>query len=73
MPDQMASHDPLTMLLNRRSMDPHLNLAMEYAKKTFTPFTIVMGDIDDFKKVNDTCGHEYGDKILVMISLKVFR
>lgn len=66
--DQMASRDPLTKLLNRRSMESHLDAVMDHAKKTGAQFTVIMGDIDHFKKVNDTYGHDYGDRVLVMVS-----
>lgn len=66
--DQMASKDPLTKLLNRRSMEFHLDQVMDHAKKTGAQFTVIMGDIDNFKRVNDTYGHDYGDKVLVMVS-----
>lgn len=66
--DKMASCDPLTKLLNRRSMETHLDQVMDHAKKTGAQFTVIMGDIDNFKKVNDTYGHDCGDKVLVMIS-----
>lgn len=66
--DEMASRDPLTKLLNRRSMEEHLEQVMDHAKKTGAQYTVIMGDIDNFKKVNDTYGHDYGDKVLVMVS-----
>ena len=58
--EQLASTDPLTGLYNRRSMDVFLSQAMESSSS----FTLVMCDIDDFKKVNDTYGHEFGDVVL---------
>ncbi|MDE5893033.1 MAG: GGDEF domain-containing protein [Acetatifactor sp.] len=58
--DQMASIDPLTGLYNRRSMQSFLNQALE----TDAPFCLIMCDIDDFKKVNDTYGHDIGDMVL---------
>ncbi len=66
--DKMASHDPLTKLLNRRSMEVHLNHVMDTAKKTGTQFSLVMADIDDFKKVNDTYGHDVGDQVLIHVA-----
>lgn len=66
--DAIASHDPLTQLLNRRSMEVHLRKAMEQAKKSGTQFCVILGDIDDFKKVNDTYGHECGDKVLILVA-----
>ncbi len=65
---QFANRDPLTKLPNRRSMMEHLNLAMHKFQLGDSPFTIILGDIDDFKKVNDTYGHDAGDKVLVTVA-----
>lgn len=64
----LSSSDPLTKLPNRRSMTEQLNLAMHKLKRDKKPFSVILGDIDDFKKVNDTYGHDCGDKVLVMVS-----
>lgn len=66
--DEIASHDPLTGLLNRRSMEFHLGKVMDVAKKTGAQFSLIMADIDDFKKVNDTYGHDVGDQVLVHVA-----
>ena len=66
--DKIASHDPLTKLLNRRSMEVHLNHVMEVAKKTGSQFSLIMADIDDFKKVNDNYGHDIGDQVLIHVA-----
>ncbi|MCR5108167.1 MAG: GGDEF domain-containing protein [Lachnospiraceae bacterium] len=55
-----ASVDPLTTLLNRRSMKTHLEEA--YNKKE--PFSVAMIDLDDFKSINDSYGHDAGDLVL---------
>lgn len=60
--------DPLTDLPNRRGLAEKL----EYEKVRFDrnkkPFTIIMGDIDQFKEINDTFGHDAGDQILADIA-----
>ncbi len=66
--DVEASMDPLTKLYNRRTMGESLDDAMEGAKKTGAIFSLVMGDIDFFKKINDTYGHDCGDVALVSVS-----
>jgi len=66
--DEIASHDPLTKLLNRRSMEFHLAQVMDVAKKTGAQFSLIMADIDDFKKVNDNYGHDVGDQVLVHVA-----
>lgn len=65
---KLSSSDPLTKLANRRSMMEQLNLAMHKLKRDKKHFSVILGDIDDFKKVNDTYGHDCGDKVLVMVS-----
>lgn len=65
---QLSSKDPLTKLANRRSMAENLNLAMHHLKRDKQDFSLILGDIDNFKKINDTYGHDCGDKVLVMVS-----
>lgn len=60
--------DPLTGFLNRRFLEKVMINQMEIAKATETPFSIIMIDLDHFKKLNDTHGHQTGDKALVHIS-----
>ncbi len=64
----ISSKDPLTGLLNRRSMDIHLTEAINITKTKGKLFSVIIGDIDDFKKVNDTYGHNVGDDVLVNVS-----
>lgn len=64
---EIAYFDPLTSLLNRRSMDKYLRTAFESATEE-NPFCLIMVDIDDFKKVNDTYGHDFGDQVLKTVS-----
>ena len=56
--------DPLTKLYNRRSGDAKMKHAQKRSAETGTPFVIAIGDIDFFKKVNDTYGHDAGDLVL---------
>lgn len=65
---ELAHKDPLTHLLNRRSMNEKMTLRMEQLKLTGKRFTLVIGDIDDFKKVNDNYGHDAGDIVLITVS-----
>jgi diguanylate cyclase (GGDEF)-like protein len=60
----MAYHDPLTGLLNRRVMEAILNREFVRAKRYRTPLSLVFVDVDKFKYVNDTCGHDTGDELL---------
>ena len=66
--DELANKDPLTKLYNRRSMNEFMDARMEQLKKTGKRFTMVLADIDDFKKVNDTYGHDAGDLVLVKVA-----
>lgn len=65
---EMAHRDPLTQLMNRRSMNLILQQRMDLMKRTGQRFSLILGDIDDFKKVNDTYGHDAGDYVLVTVS-----
>lgn len=66
--EHTASVDPLTALYNRRHMESMLEAAMEQAKQRGTLFSLIMGDIDNFKRINDTYGHECGDKALLHVA-----
>ena len=65
---RLSTRDPLTKLANRRSMSEQLNMAMHNLKRDKTAFSVILGDIDDFKKINDTYGHDGGDKVLIMVA-----
>ena len=66
--ENSANYDALTGLRNRRSIDTYMDKAFNNARCEGKDFSILMCDIDDFKKVNDTYGHDCGDEILVMVS-----
>lgn len=59
-----AIHDPLTGLFNRRFLDKTLPRELHMAHRRNMPLCIVMLDIDDFKKLNDSFGHGLGDILL---------
>lgn len=62
-----AFTDPLTGAWNRRYMDRFLTMAIDSARKNRWSVTVMVFDIDDFKKYNDEYGHEAGDEILVEV------
>jgi diguanylate cyclase (GGDEF)-like protein/PAS domain S-box-containing protein len=59
-----ASHDVLTGLVNRREFELRLERALKSAKARETSYALCYVDIDQFKIVNDTCGHSAGDALL---------
>jgi diguanylate cyclase (GGDEF)-like protein len=61
---QQSVRDPLTGLFNRRYLEETLTLETERAKRDVAPFSIIMLDLDNFKRFNDTHGHEAGDTVL---------
>jgi two-component system cell cycle response regulator len=68
---EMAITDQLTGLHNRRYMSRHLDNLVETAKKTSKPIAFVIMDIDYFKAVNDTYGHDIGDEVLKEFSSRI--
>lgn len=63
----LADHDPLTKLPNRRVLDAALDRAVAHAQRG-TPAALLFIDVDDFKSVNDRQGHQAGDAVLVSIA-----
>ena len=59
-----AYTDTITGLANRRALDEHLESEIINARRTNSPFAVVMMDLDGFKSVNDSYGHEVGDQVL---------
>ena len=66
--EELATTDPLTGLANRKQIMASLELQMEGFCRHGTNFSLLMLDIDFFKKVNDTYGHQAGDSVLVEIA-----
>ncbi len=66
--EQMASHDSLTGLKNRLYMERDLEELQMHYREHGLPYAVVMLDIDWFKKINDTYGHDAGDFVLREIS-----
>ncbi len=66
--DAAARQDPLTRLPNRRSMIEHLDTQVERAARYNETFSVLLCDLDRFKSVNDTYGHQAGDRVLVVVA-----
>lgn len=64
---EASTHDPLTGIGNRRLLMERLREESERAQRSGKPYVLVILDIDHFKQVNDTWGHEVGDRVLVEI------
>ena len=61
---QAGMRDSLTALFNRRSFDLNLVKEIAEARARATELCLVMGDLDHFKKINDSFGHPFGDRVL---------
>jgi len=61
---ELAVTDPLTGLYNRRYLDNHLNVLFNRSMARGRPLSVLITDIDRFKQVNDTYGHDGGDEVL---------
>jgi two-component system, cell cycle response regulator len=70
---EMAITDALTGLFNRRYMESHLGTLIEQAMSRGKPLTALVLDIDFFKSVNDTHGHDAGDDVLREFALRIKR
>ncbi len=62
--DSLSRIDPLTRLANRRDIEEALLLEQSRYERYGKPFSILMGDLDNFKQVNDLFGHDAGDYVL---------
>jgi diguanylate cyclase len=60
--------DQLTELLNRRGLDRQFDVELSRATRSGQPLSVCLIDIDDFKRINDTYGHQAGDRVLVHLS-----
>lgn len=69
--NQMANYDKLTRIPNRRMFFKEFNRVLEKAKMKNKNFAVLFMDLDSFKEVNDTYGHEAGDKVLVSITKRI--
>jgi len=67
----LASHDSLTGIYNRREFEKRLNAGLQEAQLNNSELTLLYMDLDQFKVVNDTCGHKAGDLLIKQLSQKL--
>lgn len=67
----LAFRDPLTNLYNRRFFFEHVTSQLSQFARTNTSFAVFVIDLDNFSTINNTYGHEFGDKLLVSISARL--
>lgn len=67
----IANYDPLTKLPNRLLLADRLELAIAHAKRNKTSIAVCMIDLDGFKALNDTLGHDAGDLLLVEVAKRM--
>jgi diguanylate cyclase (GGDEF)-like protein len=65
---ELAMHDPLTGLANRRAISDALHSSTARAHRQGLPFSLLLVDIDHFKRVNDSYGHQAGDEVLRVLA-----
>ncbi len=67
-----TSHDSLTSLFNKHYFNEALDQAVSSARRYNNELTLLFLDIDDFKEINDTFGHQYGDTILRQVAQVIY-
>jgi diguanylate cyclase (GGDEF)-like protein len=67
----LAEHDPLTLLPNRRQLFTHLKAAVARAEASASYVGVFFVDLDNFKNINDSLGHAFGDRMLSAIAARL--
>lgn len=67
----LAEHDPLTKLVNRYGFELYLNRAIARVEHCHDFLAVILLDLDDFKAINDTLGHQVGDVLLVKVASRL--
>jgi len=70
---RQAQYDPLTGLANRRLLMTRLETAISHSSRNQSKFCLIFIDLDDFKDINDTRGHDIGDDVLIAVANRLKR
>jgi diguanylate cyclase (GGDEF)-like protein len=70
---EKSLHDPLTQIHNRRYLDNRLSMELAFAMRHETQLSLVLMDVDHFKRINDTHGHRAGDEALRQLTQGIQR
>ena len=71
--EKLTQQDPLTGVNNRRSFDKALEDETRRARRSLEPLSLIMVDVDHFKKFNDNYGHQKGDEVLRLVATALAR
>ncbi len=66
--DSLSMTDMLTGLMNRRAIEPSILNAMHRCNRFQTPVSLLILDLDHFKRINDSYGHDFGDRVLKQVA-----
>lgn len=70
---ELATRDSLTGLANRRNLLDRAEQEITRAKRSGQPISMILADIDHFKRINDTLGHEVGDRVIVHAAAQLLK
>ncbi|MFQ6334617.1 EAL domain-containing protein [Methylophilus sp. 3sh_L] len=66
-----ANHDFLTKLPNRFQLKHEIDQAMQLARQSKQSLGVIIIDLDNFKQINDTAGHSFGDEVLIQVARRI--
>ncbi|RLQ21616.1 diguanylate cyclase [Seongchinamella sediminis] len=69
----LATEDPLTRLLNRRGLEDAMRVSMAHASRHDLPTAAIVIDVDHFKQINDSFGHDTGDQVIRRVAAMIER
>jgi two-component system cell cycle response regulator len=69
--ESLALKDPLTGLANRRLLAERMSMALDHARRNNSPMAVLYLDLDGFRQINNTLGHDAGDTLLKMVAARL--